>query len=313
MGSPMYQQTTSDIAIERPLPSRDWRPIWLQAGMLVLLLPMTLFLLLFFLLPAINLLGYSIQTQNAQGIIGAPLTLAHFAKFFTVDLYLRVLWNTLRISFWTCIYTALLAYPVAIAIVSARPTLSRVISLIVIAPLVVSVVVRAYGWQLILMAGPGGALNWLLLSIGVISEPLSLLYTPTAVVIGQVHVNLPMMVLPLAAAIGKIDPNLRDAARTLGAPWWEVFLRVTLPLSMPGLVAGVIIVFSLTAGAFVTPVVLGGPSALMLGNLIEQQIFTVFDWPFGAVISFILIFIVILLNTTLIRFVESRKFRRAQA
>jgi putative spermidine/putrescine transport system permease protein len=311
----MYQQASSEMAVgvARPNGAKLWRSAWLQAGMVLLLLPMTLFLLLFFLLPAINLLSYSVLTQNVQGIVGTPFTLAHFRKFFTVDLYLRVLWTTLRISFWTCFYTAILAYPVAIAIVSSRPSVSRILSLIVIAPLVVSVVVRAYGWQLILLSGPGGALNWLLLSMGLISQPLQILYTQTAVVIGQVHVNLPMMVLPLAAAISKIDPNLRDAARTLGAPWWQVFLRVTLPLSTPGLVAGTIIVFSLTAGAFVTPVVLGGPSALMLGNLIEQQIFTVFDWPFGAVISCVLIFIVVALNSLMIRFVEGRGFRRIKA
>lgn len=311
----MYQQVSSEkaVTLARANGPKLWRAALLHAGMLLLILPMTLFLVLFFLLPALNLLSYSVLTQNVQGIIGTPFTLAHFRKFFTVELYLRVLWTTLRISFWTCVYTTILAYPVAIAIVSSRSWVSRIISLIVVAPLVVSVVVRAYGWQLILMNGPGGALNWLLLHAGIIKEPLKIIYTQAAVVIGQVHINLPMMVLPLAAAIGKINPNLRDAARTLGAPWWRVFLHVTLPLSLPGLVAGIIIVFSLTAGAFVTPVVLGGPSSLMLGNVIEEQIFTVFDWPFGAVISCILIVIVLVLNAGLIRLVEGRAFRKVQA
>ncbi|UWU82872.1 ABC transporter permease subunit [Bradyrhizobium yuanmingense] len=161
---------------------------------------------------------------------------------------------------------------------------TRIITLIVIAPLIVSVVVRGYGWQLVLQNGPKGMLNWILMTLHVVDAPISVL-TEVAVVIGSLHVFFPKMVLPLASALGKIDPNLEDAARLLGAPWWKVFLRVTLPLSMPGFIAGFTLVFSLTAGSFVIPAILGGASAVMLGNLIEQQIFVVYDWPFAAAIA----------------------------
>ena len=275
----------------------------------LLAVPILLYLAVFFFYPAVNLLFFSVLTQDAKGIIGRPFTLAHYAKFLEVDLYMRVFWNTLRISLVTSAFAILLGYPVAIVMVRTRPAVARAIALIVIAPLIVSVVVRSYGWQLILANSRTGLLNWLLLSIGAIEAPLSVLYSEAAVVIGSLHVFFPMMVLPLASALGKIDPNLEDSARTLGAPWWMVFWRVTLPLSVPGLVAGFTLVFSLTAGSFVTPVILGGTTATMLGNLIEQQIFVVYNWPFGAAIAVVLVFVVFGINTLSMRLLEGRRFR----
>jgi putative spermidine/putrescine transport system permease protein len=260
----------------------------------LLAVPILIFLAIFFFYPAINLLFFSLLTQDAKGIVGPPLTLAHYARFFEIDLYLRVFWNTLRISLVTSAFAIVLGYPVAIVMARSGPIVSRLIALIVIAPLIVSVVVRSYGWQLILANTPAGLLNWVFL------------YSETAVVIGSLHVFFPMMVLPLASALGKIDPNLEDCARTLGAPWWKVFARVTLPLSVPGLVAGFTLVFSLTAGSFVTPVILGGTTATMLGNLIEQQIFVVYDWPFGAAIAVVLVFAI---NTLSMRLLEGRRLR----
>lgn len=275
----------------------------------LLAVPILVFLVIFFFYPAINLLFFSLLTQDAKGVVGRPLTLAHYARFFEVDLYLRVFWNTLRISLVTSAFAIVLGYPVAIVMARSRPIVSRLIALIVIAPLIVSVVVRSYGWQLILANTPAGLLNWLLMSLGITSAPLAILYSETAVVIGSLHVFFPMMVLPLASALGKIDPNLEDCARTLGAPWWKVFARITVPLSVPGLVAGFTLVFSLTAGSFVTPVILGGTTATMLGNLIEQQIFVVYDWPFGAAIAFVLVLVVFAINTLSMRLLEGRRFR----
>ncbi|MCP3468770.1 ABC transporter permease [Bradyrhizobium sp. CCGUVB1N3] len=284
-----------------------WR-LNLPAGLLAL--PMLAFLAYFFFYPAIRLLFSSIQTQNSQGIIGPPFTLAHYARLIDVELYARVFWTTLRISLITSALATLLAYPVALVMVKSRPLVTRIITLIVIAPLVVSVVVRGYGWQLILANGPKGMLNWILMTLHIVDGPVSVLYTEKAVVIGSLHVFFPMMVLPLASALGKIDRNLEDAARVLGAPWWKVFLRVTLPLSMPGFVAGFTLVFSLTAGSFVIPAILGGASAIMLGNLIEQQIFVVYDWPFGAAIAVVLVGVVFAVNGFSMWLLEGRRLRR---
>jgi putative spermidine/putrescine transport system permease protein len=306
--------TTSDDAValldaqpETRQGSR-WR-LHLPAGLLAI--PLLAFLSYFFFYPAIALLLSSIQTQNSQGIIGRPFTLAHYARLIDVELYARVFWNTLRISVITSALATVLAYPVALVMVKSRPLVTRIITLIVIAPLVVSVVVRGYGWQLILANGPKGMLNWILMTLHITDAPLSILYTEKAVIIGSLHVFFPMMVLPLASALGKIDPNLEDAARMLGAPWWKVFFRVTLPLSMPGFVAGFTLVFSLTAGSFVIPAILGGASAIMLGNLIEQQIFVVYDWPFGAAIAVILVGVVFAVNGFSMWLLEGRRLRRS--
>src|SRR5215469_16500334 len=272
---------------------------WIAPGQLVpiaLLSPALLFLAAFFALPALALISYSFLTQSPEGIVGLPFTLAHYEHFFGTALYSRVLLTKLRISLWTTGIAMLLAYPVALVMVRSGATTRRVITMIVIAPLIVSVVVRTYGWQLILANGPTGILNWLLLSTGLARTPARLLYTEAAVVVGSLHVFFPLMVLPLAPALGKIDPRLEDAARTLGAGTCRTFRRVTLPLSLPGLAVGCGLVFSLTAGSFVTPAILGGSGAQMLGMLVDQQILVVYDWPFGATVATVLVAIVLTVN-----------------
>jgi putative spermidine/putrescine transport system permease protein len=281
-------------------------PVTSLAGAL-LLLPALAFLLVFFIIPALTLLTDSALTQDARGTLVWPLTLQHYVHFFATPLYSHVLLTTLRISLMTAALATLLGYPVALVMARSHPMITRIVTIITIAPLIVSVVVRTYGWQLILGNGATGILNWVLISLGLIHTPLRLLYSETAVVIGSLHVFLPMMVLPLASALGKIDPNLEEAARTLGAPAWRVFRRVTLPLSLPGLAVGFTLVFSLTAGSFVTPAILGGTNAQMLGNLIEQQILAVYDWPFGATIATVLVTIVLGVNLISMRVLEGRR------
>jgi putative spermidine/putrescine transport system permease protein len=269
-----------------------------------LALPAMCFLALFLMIPAVRLITAGFLTQDARGVLGGPVTLSHFAHFFGTGLYSHVLFATLRISLITAGIAALLGYPVAMVMVRSPPVIARAVTFITIAPLIVSVVVRSYGWQLILGNGPSGLLNWVLMSVGVIQTPLRLLYSETAVVIGSLHVFLPMMVLPLASALGKIDPHLEEAARTLGMPAWRIFHRVTLPLSLPGLAVGFSLVFSLTAGSFVTPAMLGGTNAQMLGNLIDQQITAIYDWPFGSTIATVLVVIVVSVNLVSMRLLD---------
>jgi putative spermidine/putrescine transport system permease protein len=253
------------------------------------------------------LISYSFLTQADDGTAGLPLTLEHYRHFFATPLYLQVLLTTLKISLVTTAVAIILAYPVALVMVRSAPVIRQAITVIVIAPLVVSVVVRTYGWQLILGNGPTGILNWLLLNSGIIKSPIALLYSETAVVIGSLHVFFPMMVLPLASALGKIDPKIEDAARTLGATTWRTFRRVTLPLSLPGLTVGCTLVFSLTAGSFVTPAILGGTAGQMLGVLVEQQILIVYNWPFGAACATVLVAIVLAVNFASIRTLDRRR------
>lgn len=300
--------TLADAASLRPGASSriPWpRPTTVAA--LTLVLPATLFLTIFLIVPAIQLIADAFLTQNANGVLAGPVTLEHYRHFFATSLYAHVLLVTLRISLATAALAAVLGYPVALVMVRAQPLIARVVGFITIAPLIVSVVVRTYGWQLILGNNRTGLLNWVLSSLGLIDTPLRLLYSETAVVIGSLHVFLPMMVLPLAAALGKIDPHLEEAARTLGMPGWRVFRRITLPLSLPGLAVGFTLVFSLTAGSFVTPAILGGTEAQMLGNLIDQQITAVYDWPFGATIASVLVAIVVGVNLVSMRLLEGRR------
>jgi putative spermidine/putrescine transport system permease protein len=263
---------------------------------LILLLPAIAFLLAFFLVPAFTLFAYSILTQHADGVVSTPVTLSHLTHFFVTPLYTHVLLSTLRMAAITAILAAVLGYPVALVMIRSRPMMTRVMTIIVIAPLIVSVVVRTYGWQLILANNRSGVLNWLLVSLGIINHPIQVMYTEAAVIIGSLHVFFPMMVLPLVSALSKINPQMIDAARTLGAPPWRVFLRVSLPLSLPGLAVGFALVFSLTASSYVTPAILGGTGAQMLGNVIEQQIMAVYDWPFGAAAAVILVATVLAIN-----------------
>jgi putative spermidine/putrescine transport system permease protein len=272
-----------------------------------LLLPSSLFLAVFFALPALGLVSYSFLTQSPEGTVGLPVTLDHYRHFFGTPLYSRVLLITLRISLCTTGVAVLLAYPVALVMSRSAPFVGRVITMIVIAPLIVSVVVRTYGWELILGNGPTGILNWVLLATGLAKAPVKLLYSETAVVIGSLHVFFPLMVLPLSSALGKIDPRLEDAARTLGAGSWRIFRRITLPLSLPGLAVGCGLVFSLTAGSFVTPAILGGTGAQMLGMLVDQQILVVYDWPFGATVATVLVAIVLIANIVSNRVMSRRE------
>jgi putative spermidine/putrescine transport system permease protein len=284
-------------------PGRITLERWVPAA---LLCPALLFLAVFFALPAFGLVSYSVLTQSPEGTVGPPLTFDHYRHFFGTAVYSRVLLTTLRISLVTTAAAALLGYPVALVMVRSGPAVRRIITTIVIAPLMVSVVVRTYGWQLILGNGPTGILNWLLLHSGITRAPVALLYSETAVVGGSLHVFFPMMVLPLASALGKIDPRIEDAARTLGATFWRIFRRVTLPLSLPGLAVGCTLVFSLTAGSFVTPAILGGTGAQMLGMLVDQQILVVYDWPFGATVATVLVVIVLAVNAVSIRALSRR-------
>jgi putative spermidine/putrescine transport system permease protein len=208
----------SDIAIMEPhAPPRRGVSGWkaLERRLFspgILILPLLIFLLIFFFWPAVRLMSFSVMTQNSQGLIGSPFTLAHYVRFFEVDLYQKVLWATIRISLITSVLAAILAYPVATVLVRGNIVTTRIITLIVIAPLAVSVVVRAYGWQLILGNGPTGLLNYVLMNLGIIDSPMTLLFSDAAVIIGSLHIFFPMMVLPLSSALGKIDPNLQQAA-----------------------------------------------------------------------------------------------------
>jgi putative spermidine/putrescine transport system permease protein len=253
------------------------------------------------------MVAYSVTAKTASGVMVEDFGFDNYARLVEVDLYRRVLVRTLRIALITSAIAVPVAYPLAFVMVRGNPFWSRIVMLVVISPLLVLVVVRSYGWKLIL--AKQGLLNWTLVTLGIAENPPQILYTEWAVIIASVHVFLPFIVLPLASAIGKIPPSIEEAARTLGANAGVIFRRIIVPMSLPGLVVGISLVFSLTAASYVTPQLLGGNFTAMLGSLVEQQIFANNDWPFAAAIATVLIAVTLTANLLFLHVLE-RRFRR---
>jgi putative spermidine/putrescine transport system permease protein len=271
-----------------------------------LVAPSLVFLAVWFLWPVLGMVASSLSAHSVDGAMVQGFTFENYARLFSTDLYVRILIRTIRVALLTSLAAAVFAYPLALAIARGGPALARLVTITILAPLLVNVVVRSYGWQTIL--NKTGALAWALKHIG-ISNPPVLLYTEWAVLIACVHVYLPFMVMPLATAIARIDRTTEEAARVAGANRGVVFLRIIFPLSLPGLAVGASLVFSLSSAAYVTPQVLGGNFSPLLGTLIEQQILTLNDWPFGAAISTLLIAMVLASNLVFLKLVN-RRFAR---
>lgn len=297
------------MATAAPISRARWRLPEGTGSAAALLAPTLVLLGVVFVLPVGLMVLYSVFRQTPTGVV-TDFTLANYVRLFSVDLYQKAMVTTLRVSAWTTLICAVLAYPVALLMARGSGFTRRALTIIVIAPMLINVVVRSYAWRVILANSDTGILNWTLGHIGL--GPVRILYTEWAIIIGSVHFFLSTMVLPLTAALSRIDPALEDAARTLGATTFEVFRRVTFPLSLPGLAAGSTLVFSLTASSFVLPAILGGNFAKMLGPLVQEQILSVFDWPFGAALATTLIVIVMLVNVLGIGLIERRIRSRAK-
>mgnify|MGYP001818575799 FL=1 len=233
-------------------------------------------------------------TRDAEGL-RFDLTLENYERFAGDTLYLRVFARSLWYAAITTVFCAILAYPLAMAIARAPSRRRDVLVLLVILPFWSNFLIRVYAWMSIL--GPRSAfteaVNGLLGWVGL--GPVTLLFTPFAVVVGLVYVHLPFMVLPLYANLRRHDPALLDASRDLGAGPWQSFRNVTLPMSMPGLLAGSLLVFIPALGAFAVPDILGGARGTMIGNLISDQFLSARDWPFGSTIAVILTLFVVAL------------------
>ena len=250
-----------------------------------LLLPPAVALFLFFVVPLMMVLAVSFASRGTYGGIEWTATLANYTSILD-PLYLRVFWRSLWIAVLTTVICLLLGFPLAYYIARAPKRWQSLLLLLIIIPFWTNFLVRTYAWMFILRTE--GLLNTILLEIGVIDQPLNLLFTDTAVFIGLVYGYLPFMVLPLYAALERLDPAMIEAAEDLYANSRRVFTRVILPLAKPGVVAGCLLVFIPTIGAYVTPDLLGGARTLMIGNLIQQQYLIVRDWPFGSALSFVL-------------------------
>ena len=248
-----------------------------------LLAPLVLFLLLLFVVP----FAYSIWVSLVPPQAGPGLTLAAYRKFLADSFYLRIGLNTLILGAAVTGISLVLGYPMAYVLARTRSRWKELMLFLIIAPLMVSIIMRTFGWLVIL--GRKGLVNAVLAAWGLTDRPVLLLFNWTGVLIGLVHVLLPFMILSIASVLEKLDESLEDAALVLGASRWQAFRMVVLPLSIEGIAAGCILVSTLTIGSFVTVLLMGGPGTVVMPLLIYQQVTVVFERHFAGAIGTLLL------------------------
>lgn len=267
-----------------------------------LLTPASLFLLIFFLAPLAIMVVYSWLEPGLYGGVvwnfydlnyGRILGWAD-SKYEKFDLvYLSIFLQSVRLALTTVLLSLVICYPAAFWISRMSDTKKTLFLFLITLPFFVSLIVRLFAWVLILR--PTGFLNQALIALGIITEPLEIIFTDTAVIIGMVYVFIPFMYLPLYASVEKLDFSLIEASSDLGATRLQTFRRVILPLTLPGIIGGSIIVFIPALGNFIVPSVLGGAKVLMIGNLIEQQFLSARNWPFGSALGMIVMAAILIL------------------
>ncbi len=245
-----------------------------------LALPGLIFMALVFLAPLLLMLWSSIR--GAEGF-----TLSGYARVLGDDYYIKVIGQTLQLALITTAGALILGYPAAFALARAKGWRQVVLFALVFLPLTVSIIVKSFGWGIVLRRD--GILNWLMLNLGLIERPIRMIFTEFALYAGMINVFLPFMVLPIYSVVRMMDPRLPDAAATLGASPWFRFTRVTLPLSLPGVVAGVSIVFSLAVAAYVTPSLLMGDRYMTMSMVMAKAFLNLRDWQLGAAMAAVLL------------------------
>ena len=254
-------------------------------GLAGLLGPAAFWLGVFFLAPLVLILAYSFGTSGVYGGLTLGFNPGNYLKVFD-PLYLEITLRTLVIATLNTLLCLALGYPLAYFITQRGGRWKNVLLVLVMVPFWTSLLIRAYAWVVILSGN--GLANRALQFLGVTDGPINLIFTPQAVLMGMVYSYLPFMILPLYATLEKFDGSLKEAAKDLGASRWHTFWRVTFPLSMPGVIAGSILVFIPSAGEFVIPNLLGGSQTVLLGNLIQQQFLNARDWAFGSALAVML-------------------------
>lgn len=247
-------------------------------------------LVVFFLVPTVIMLVYSFMPRGTYGGIETGITGEHYHRFAD-ELYVKILWHSVLQSFICTVLCLLIGYPVAWVIAHAG-RYKHFLTFLVVLPLWTSVLLRTFA--VIFLLRDTGLVNTLLIALGIIDEPLSLLYTSTAIQIGLLYSFLPFMILPIYVSLEKMDPSLGEAAEVLGARPVARFFRITLPLSMPGVVAGSLLVFIPALGSYLPSDLLGGAKHMMIGNLVQNQFTGARNWPFGSAVSFVMMAVVLL-------------------
>jgi putative spermidine/putrescine transport system permease protein len=276
------------ISVPGSVAAPQRRPLPLSRRAFWLIVPALLLIGVFLVLPYLNIVSMSLRPPAVGAPYGKGFTLGNYATQLTDSYLLGVLGDTLLLGLTTVPICLLLGYPVAFHLARTKSRWGSLLYVLVLSPLLVGVVVRSFGW-LILLSG-NGVINRALIDIGLIETGLQLMNNRLGVTIALVHVFLPFMILPLVGVIQAIDPTLEQAARSLGASRLKVFWRLILPLSWPGIQAGTILVFVLTLSAYVTPVMLGGAQVKTMSVLVVQNLIDNFQWPVGAAQALVLAF-----------------------
>lgn len=254
--------------------------------------PSVIWLLVFFVVPLFMVVAVSFASRTAYGQVVFSWTLDNYVRLLD-GLYLSIFAETVFVAVVTTVCTILLGYPLAYYI-SRLPRRIREKGLILcMIPFWINFLIRSYAWVIILRTQ--GFLNTFLLKWGLISSPVQFLYNDGAVLVGMVYALLPFMVLPVYVSIEQLDHRLLEAATDLGASPWTAFRKITLPLTMPGIAAGTILVFISSLGMFVVPDIMGGAKTALIGNVIQNQFLSARDWPFGAAMSILLAFLSLIL------------------
>lgn len=246
----------------------------------------SVWLALFVFMPNLLVVITSFLTRDPAATVSLPINGNSYLR--TLDLlYLQVLWDSLRMSFKAMFFCLLIGYPFAMCIVKLPKTWQPIVLFLVILPFWTNSLVRTYALQFLL--GNQGIINNSLLAIGLIKQPLQLIYTEFSVIVGLCYILIPFMILPLYSALEKLDVRLHQAAQDLGAGPWDRFWRITVPLTSPGIIAGCLMVLLPAMGMFYISDLLGGAKNLLLGNVIKTQFLVTRDWPFGSALSVLLI------------------------
>jgi putrescine transport system permease protein len=269
----------------------------------VVLLPY-LWLLLFFVVPFVIVLKISfadlalaippytpLLQWDDKNELAIKLDFNNYAFLFTNELYFKALLNSLKVAFISTLICLVIGYPMAYGIARAKPATRNLLLLLVILPFWTSLLLRVYAWIGLLKAN--GVINNVLMSLGVIHEPLAMLYTPFAMYVGIVYSYLPFLILPLYANLEKMDWQLLEAAEDLGCRPWQAFYKITLPLSRNGILAGSMLVFIPAVGEFVIPALLGGPNALMIGRILWDEFFSNRAWPVASAVAILLLLLLV--------------------
>jgi len=258
----------------------------------LLALPTLVWMGALFVLPMILMLALSFMERGTYGQVVYQFTIDNYIRIFD-PLYGLIFWDTLVVAVLTTVFSILCGYPLAYYISRLEKSKQQIWLLLVMIPFWINFLVRSYAWVIILRSQ--GVVNTILQSLGLIDEPLTLLYNSGSVLVGMVYTLLPFMVLPIYVSLEQMDYRKLEAAYDLGATPWKAFWHVTLPMTKTGVVTGSILVFVSSIGMFVVPDVMGGAKSALIGNVIQNQFLSARDWPFGSALSIVLMLLSLLL------------------